>query len=183
MINRSVTLLTAAALWLGAAAFAAEAPAIARLYDSQVTGAERDIVPLAEAMPADKYNFAPTQGEFKGVRTFAEQVKHLAAVVYMVAAASRSEAPPVDVGAEKGPASARTKEQIVEYLKGAFAYAHKAALALDEKNQLELVKSPFGDGQVTRGGAMAIAAWHSFDHYGQMVVYARMNGVVPPASR
>jgi uncharacterized damage-inducible protein DinB len=183
MIKPRFCLLTTGALCLGIAAFAAQAPTIAQIYDGEVAAAEREIVPLAEAMPADKYNFAPTAGEFKGVRTFAEQVKHLAAVVYMVAAAAQKEAPPVDVGAEKGPQSARTREQIVEYLKGAFAYAHKAALALDEKNQLELVKSPFGEGQITRAGAVAIASWHSFDHYGQMVVYARMNGIVPPASR
>ena len=175
--------LTAGALWLGLAAFAAEPPTIARLYDSQITGAERDIVPLAEAMPASQYDFAPTAGEFKGVRTFAQQVKHLAAVVYLVSAAARKEAPPVDTGGENGPDAAKTKEQIVAFLKASFAYAHKAALALDERNQLEMVKSPFGQGEMARGAALAVAAWHSFDHYGQMVVYARMNGIVPPASR
>ncbi len=168
---------------MGVAAFAAEPPAIARLYDSQITGAEREIVPLAEAMPAGKYGFAPTSGEFKGVRTFAQQVKHLAAVVYLVAAAAQKEAPPVDTGGENGPDSAKTKEQIVAFLKASFAYAHKAAQSLDERNQLEMVKSPFGQGEMARGAALAIASWHSFDHYGQMVVYARMNGIIPPASR
>jgi hypothetical protein len=182
MLVRSSTLLAICAL-CAAAAFGAEPPTIAKLYDSQISSIERDVVPLAEAMPAAGFGFAPTQGEFKGVRTFGDQAKHLAAVVYLVAAAALNEKPPVDTGGEAGPASAKSKEQIVQFLKGAFAYAHKAAQALNEKNQLELVKSPFGDGQITRGSALSIACWHSYDHYGQMVVYARMNRVVPPASK
>jgi uncharacterized damage-inducible protein DinB len=170
-------------LWLSTTALGAEAPTIARLYDGQLTSIERDIVPLAEAMPAEKYNFAPTQGEFKGVRTFAQQAKHVAAVIYLVAAAAQNEKPPVETGGELGPDALNGKDQIVKFLKDSFAYAHKATQALNEKNQLELVKSPFGEGEITRGGAMSIASWHSFDHYGQMVVYARMNGIVPPASR
>jgi uncharacterized damage-inducible protein DinB len=183
MMERRSAILAAGALCLALTASAADAPTVAQVYDSQVTTVERDVVPLAEAMPADKYNFAPTSGEFKGVRTFAQQVKHLAAVIYMVAAAAQKEKPPVDIGSESGPDSVASKEQIVAFLKGAFTYAHKAALALNEKNQLELVKSPFGDNQVTRASVVAIVGWHSMDHYGQMVVYARMNGIVPPASR
>jgi uncharacterized damage-inducible protein DinB len=182
MIERRFAMVAAGALCLVLTASAA-APTVAQLYDSQVTTVERDVVPLAEAMPADRYNFAPTNGEFKGVRTFAQQVKHLAAVIYLVSAAAQKEKPPVDIGSESGPDSAVSKDQIVAFLKGAFAYAHKAALALNEKNQLELVKSPFGDDQMTRASIVAMVGWHSMDHYGQMVVYARMNGIVPPASR
>jgi uncharacterized damage-inducible protein DinB len=94
------------------------------------------------------------------------------------------EKPPVDVGStENGPDSVQTKEQIVQFVKGAFAYAHKAAKTLTAANQNELVKSPWGDGQIARGSLVSIAAWHTSNHYGQMVVYARMNGVVPPSSR
>jgi uncharacterized damage-inducible protein DinB len=170
-------------VWLAGTALAADPGMIAKTYDSALKSAESEIVGLAEAMPADKYNFAPTSGEFKGVRTFGEQVKHLAAVVYLVSAAAQGEKPPVDTNGEKGPASAVTKDQIVQFLKGSFAYAHKAAMALTAENQMDQVTSPFGDGKVTRAGILNVAAWHSFDHYGQMVVYARMNGVVPPASR
>ena len=166
-----------------ATAFAAEAPTVAKIFDGPVTSAEREIIPLVEAMPADKFSFAPTNGEFKGVRTFAAQAKHLAAVVYMVSAASLSEKPPIELGGEEGPASVKTKEQIVDFMKGAFVYAHKAARALTLENQLQMVKSPFGQGEMPRSGAVDIIGWHSFDHYGQMVVYARMNGVVPPASK
>jgi hypothetical protein len=170
-------------LFAAAAALAAEPPTIAKLYDGQLTSLEREFVPLADAMPADKYNFAPANGEFKGVRTFAQQVKHVAAVIYMVAAAAQQEKPPVDLGGENGPESMVGKEQIGQFLKGAFAYAHKATGMLTDKNQLDLVDSPFGSGQITRVSAASIAVWHSYDHYGQMVVYARMNGIIPPASR
>jgi DinB superfamily len=171
------------ALLVTAAALAADANMVAKTYDSALKSAESDIVGLAEAMPADKYNFAPTNGSFDGVRTFAQQVKHLAAVIYLVSAASMGEKPPVDTNGEKGPDSAAAKAQIVAFLKGAFAYAHKAAGALTPANEMEQVQSPFGKEKATRAGILNVAAWHSFDHYGQMVVYARMNGVIPPASR
>jgi hypothetical protein len=182
-MRRSIVVLLGSALLAAAAALAAEPPTIARVYDSQLKSLESELVPLADAMPADKYNFAPTGGEFKGVRTFAQQVKHVAAVIYMVAAAARQEKPPVELGGESGPDSMTGKEEIMTFLKGSFAYAHKAMAGLNEKNQLDMVKSPFGSGEITRASAASIAVWHSFDHYGQMVVYARMNGIIPPASR
>jgi hypothetical protein len=170
-------------LLMAGAAWSADDAQIAKMHDVFLTSADKEIVSLAEAMPADKFNFVPTQGEFKNVRTFAEQAKHLAAVVYLVAAASMGEKPPVDTNGEKGPDDAKSKEQVVAFMKGAFAYAHKAANALTADNEHSMIDSPFGDGKMMRGAAVDIAVWHSFDHYGQMVVYARMNGVIPPASR
>ena len=177
------TALLFGSLLLSVVAFAADAPTVAKIFDGPVTNAEKEIIPLVEAMPAEKFGFAPTAGEFKGVRTFAAQAKHLAAVVYLVSAASLNEKPPVETGGEDGPASVATKAQIVDFMKGAFVYAHKAALALTPANQLQMVKSPFGQGEMPRAGAVQIIGWHSFDHYGQMVEYARMNGIIPPASR
>lgn len=172
------------ALFTGASLFAADKMTVAQLYDSQLKNAESEIVPLIQAMPADKFGFAPTGGQFKGVRTFAQQAKHLGAVIYMVAAAAKEEKPPADLGTgENGPDSVASKEQIVKFVQEAFAYAHKVMGTLTEKNQLDLVKSPFGGPDVARAGIAAVTVWHSFDHYGQMVVYLRMNGVVPPASR
>jgi uncharacterized damage-inducible protein DinB len=163
---------------------AADAPSLAQIYDRNLAGVERELVPLAEAMPADKFNFAPTGGEFKDVRTFRQQVKHIAAVNYMIAAALLAEKPPVDLGAgENGPDSVATKEQSVAFLKDSFAYLHKAMLTLTAANEAAMIKSPFGDSQTPRVSVALSAAGHCFDHYGQMVVYARMNGVVPPASR
>ncbi len=166
-------------------AFAADTT-VSALYDSALKSAESEIVGLAEAMPADKYNFAPpaSLGAFQNVRTFALQVKHLSAVLYEVSAAMLGEKAPVEIGKdENGPADLRSKDQIVKFMKDAFAYAHKAVGSLTAQSQLQMVKSPFGSGEVSRGSLAGITTWHSFDHYGQMVVYARMNGVVPPASR
>lgn len=169
------------------AAFAQEsagAPSISQIYDRQFSMAERDFVPLVEAMPTDKFNFAPTNGEFTGVRTFAQQASHSAAVIYAVAAAALGEKNPTEMGEkENGPASLKTKEDVVKYVKDAFAYGHKAMKMLTDKNQTEMVNSAFGNNKVPRVAMANVAIWHTFDHYGQMVVYARMNGVVPPASR
>ena len=103
----------------------------------------------------------------------------------MVSASALGEKAPVDLGpTDNGPDSLKTKDQILSYLKGSLAYAHKAARNLTEKNQLDDVKDPFeSSGTMKRASAVGVIGWHSFDHYGQMVVYARMNGVIPPASR
>jgi hypothetical protein len=156
---------------------------IAQVMDHSVTGVENEFVPAAGAMPEDKYSFAPTSGEFKGVRTFAQQVKHVAAVNYLVGAAILEEKPPVELGNENGPDSVKTKADIEKFLKDSFAYAHKAVGTIDEANLLKPIKSPFGQNMVTRLGMATVIVGHCFDHYGQMVEYLRMNGVVPPASR
>jgi len=156
---------------------------VTQVLESTVGNLEHDFVPAAEAMPEDKFGFAPTGGEFKGVRTFAQQIKHVAAVNYELGAAILQEKPPVDIGDESGPASVTSKADIVNYLKASFAYAHKAIATINEGNFLETVKSPFGEGMITRLSLATSIAWHGFDHYGQMVVYLRMNGIVPPASR
>lgn len=161
----------------------AEKRTVTQVLDRQVTNLEQEFVPAVEAMADDKMDFAPSAGEFKGVRTFAQQAKHVAAVNYVVAAAILGEKPPVDTGGEAGPDSMKSKSDIVKFVKDSFAYAHKAVGAVNESNLVEGVKSPFGEGTVTRLGLANIIVWHSFDHYGQMVVYLRMNGVVPPASR
>ncbi len=163
-----------------AAAFGADTSTVGQVLDSQFQTWEREITPAVEAMPADKFNFAPTAGEFKGVRSFAQQAKHLAANIYDFSAAVLGEKPPVETGDGEGPSSLRTKDQIVEYVKGAFAYGHKAMRSVTAKNQLE----PLGPGgRATRLGYAVFMMNHSLDHYGQMVEYLRMNGIVPPASR
>jgi uncharacterized damage-inducible protein DinB len=175
---------TLSALFLAGCAFAQGPMTVARLYDGQLRNVEGEIVSLVEAMPADNLNFAPTNGQFKGVRTFAEQAKHVSAVLYMVAAAANEEKIPVDLGTgESGPTSVKSKAEVVKFMKDAFAYAHKAMGALTAEGLTKMVKSPFGSGEMAKGGAMFIAVSHTFDHYGQMVVYARMNGIVPPASK
>ena len=156
---------------------------VTQVLDQSVSNAEREFVPAAEAMPEDKFGFAPTSGEFKGVRTFAEQIKHVAAVNYIYGAAILTEKSPVDVGEESGSASIKTKAEIISYLKDSFAYVHKSIQTINERNLVEPVKSPFGEGSLTRLGVATSVGAHCSNHYGQMVEYLRMNGIVPPASR
>jgi DinB superfamily len=158
-------------------------PTLAMVLDHSLSGVEHDVVPAAEAMPEAKFNFAPTDGEFKGVRTFAQQAKHIAAVNYLLGASILGEKSPVDLGGENGPDKITSKADVVKFLKDSFAYLRKALNTLDEKNGLGEVQSPFGSNQVTRLGLAVIAISHPFDHYGQMVEYLRMNGIIPPASR
>jgi uncharacterized damage-inducible protein DinB len=176
-------LLAGSALALAQDAKPAEHRTIAQVLDHGIGGVENEFVSAADAMPEDKYSFAPTNGEFKGVRTFAQQVKHVAAVNYMFGAAILEEKPPVELGSENGPDSVKTKADIMKFLKDSFAYVHKAAGTVNDGNLVTPIKSPFGEGTVTRLGMATLIVGHCFDHYGQMVEYLRMNGIVPPASR
>ena len=162
---------------------AADAPAPSKIWDGQISSLEKEFIPLVEAMPADKFGFVPGGPLFNKSRTFGEQARHIATVVYEVASAIQEVKNPVEAGpAENGP-DLKSKEEIVKYCHDAFAAAHAAALSLTAENQVGRVKSPFGSNPMTRMDLISIIMWHSFDHYGQMVVYARMSGVVPPASR
>jgi len=177
-------LLAASACFSVAFAADPQAPPANRIFDGQVGQMEKEVVSLAEAMPADKYAFAPTAGEFKGVRTFSQQMTHIATVIYQVSSGALGEKCPVESGPdENGAASIQGKAAVVKYLKDSFAYAHKAAAAMTSANLMDMMPSPFGNGKMPRVVLISMVSSHSFDHYGQAVVYARMNGVIPPASR
>lgn len=156
---------------------------VTEVLDHTVSNLEREFVPAAEAMPEDKFNFAPTNGEFKGARTFAQQIKHVSAVNYELGAALLEQKSPVDVSDEEGPASMTTKADVMKFLKDSFTYVHKAIATINENNFVGTVKSPFGEARVSRLGLATAVGSHGYDHYGQMAVYLRMNGIVPPASR
>ena len=165
---------------------AAAPPTVTLVLDRALTSTEKQVVPLAEAIPEDKYDFAPSNGEFKGVRTVSQELLHLAAANYVFAAMLTGDKPnKVNSGDDmtNGPADIKGKAAVVEYLKGSFAAAHKGVATINEKNLLEMCKFPFADSKLTRLYLANIFAWHSMDHYGQLVVYSRMNGVVPPASQ
>jgi uncharacterized damage-inducible protein DinB len=146
---------------------------------------EKQIVSAAEAMPAVKYSFAPTDGAFKGVRSFGQQVKHLAATNHMLAAAALGEESPAGAGDEQGPEDVRSKPEILDYLNASFTHLAKAIDAIGEKNAAVKPSpiSPLLGAKATRLGLSVEALIHAFDHYGQMVEYLRMSGVVPPASQ
>ena len=160
-------------------------PSASQVFDRQLKSAEGEFVSLVEAMPAEKFGFAPTAGNFQGVRTFALQAKHAAFVIYEISSALLGEANPSSTGAnENGPEKLENKDEIVRYVKDAFAYGHKAMATLTNDNLMQQTADPFDPkGKRTRVDSAGIILWHTFDHYGQMVEYARMNGIVPPASR
>jgi uncharacterized damage-inducible protein DinB len=147
----------------------------AQAYGKLLNTLESEFVSAAEAMPEDKYNFAPpvSAGEFKGVRSFGEQVKHVAqANAYFFHDPTK---PLVDTRAEYD--KLKTKAEIVKALKDSFAQAHAYVDSITPENAF--VNTSMG----TRAGQAAFGMAHLMDHYGQMVVYLRMNGIVPPASR
>jgi hypothetical protein len=177
-------LLTCVTVALAQDAKPAEHSTPTQALDRYVSNVEHEFVPAAEAMPEGRYSFAPSNGEFKGVRTFGEQVMHVATTNYILGAAILGEKPPIEPGKqENGPDSIKTKAEIVKYLNGSFAYLHKALASINKTNMMEPIKSPFGNGNTTRFAVALIAAGHPWDHYGQMVEYLRMNGIIPPASR
>ena len=156
---------------------------VSQALDSWITITEEEVVGAADAMPEGKYSFAPTAGEFTGVRTFAQQVKHLAANNYRMAAYILGRMPAPAEKSETGPDTVQSKAQIMDYLKGSFAVLHQAMSAINEVNMLKPMAAAPSPSQKTRLQLAEDVVAHSFNHYGQMVEYLRMNGVVPPASR
>ena len=142
---------------------------------------EQSFIALADAMPAASYGFKPTDGAFKDVRTFGEQVKHVACANFAFFNEIEKKEPPAacETG---GPHAATTKTELMAYLRESFAYAGRVLRTMTPANALEPAGGPYG-GMSTRLGLTTLAVWHASDHYGQLVVYLRMNGIVPPASR
>ncbi len=154
--------------------------------DMELTIIEHEFEGAAEAMPEDKYSFAPTNGDFGGVRTFALEVKHVATANdrFFNAVLGNPDTTPADeFEAENGPDSIATKEQIMQYLKDSFALGHKAITQINADNAFAPLKTPLNPFLRTRAMIVIFACSHAMDHYGQMVEYLRDNGIVPPASR
>ena len=202
MKKLQISLLLTAALSLAAASAYAQAaksspaadasaspstPTIASAIDRQISLVEKEVVDAAEAMPEDKFDFSPEKlnlpgSDYKGVRTFGEQLKHIAASNYLIWSPITGEKPPDTVNDGKGPDNMKAKAEIIKYLKDSFAFGHKAVATLNSSNLVEPITSKSGR-QTTRLFQATFAAAHCFDHYGQMIEYLRMNGIVPPASR
>lgn len=169
---------------------APEAGSIAKpaaAFDSQLILIEKSMMGAVKAMPADKFSFAPSQAmfvpaqktEFDKVRTFAQQATHVAEANYFFYNIISGLKPDVDV---KNIEKLTSKDDVVAALAGSFAFAHKAIATLTAANAFEVIKSP-EPGFQTRATLASFGISHCWDHYGQMVVYLRMNGLVPPASQ
>jgi hypothetical protein len=159
-------------------------PTIALTVDREISNIEKEIVEAAEAMPEDKFNFSPASlnipgDDYRGVRTFALQVKHVAASNYALWAPLTGDQFAKDFMGGNGPENLKSKADIVKFLKDSFALGHKAAATLTAQNMLQTAEGS----KSVRLHLATFAVAHAFDHYGQMVEYLRMNGIVPPASR
>lgn len=154
---------------------------ITQTFEIALIGVEGMLVGAAEAMPEDKFGYVPTGGEFKDVRTFAQQIKHVAAANFMAGERISGAKPTVDVA--NSSKSMQSKEEIMKFLKDSFVFARKAVAEMKEAELYTPVPSPWGSGQTARMMLVMIPIAHSMDHYGQMAIYLRHNGIVPPASR
>jgi uncharacterized damage-inducible protein DinB len=160
------------------------APTLTSTLDREISNVEKLIVEAAEAMPEDKFNFSPESlnipgADYKGVRTFALQVKHIATANYFIWSPLTGDKLPEGLKGGNGPENLKTKAEIIQFLKDSFALGHKAAATLTPDNMPQIPansKSP-------RLRLATFAVAHAYDHYGQMVEYLRMNGITPPASR
>jgi hypothetical protein len=171
----------------GASVAPSTAPTIASAIDREITIVEKEVVDAAEAMPQDKFDFSPEKlnvpgSDYKGVRTFGEQLKHIAASNYLIWSPITGEKPPDTVNDGKGPDNMKAKADIIKFVKDSFAFGHKAAATLNESNLVQPIPRN-NRPPTTRLYLATFAPAHAFDHYGQMVEYLRMNGIVPPASR
>jgi len=160
---------------------------IASAIDREISIIEKEIVEAAEAMPENKFDFSPEKlnisgSDYKGVRTFGQQLKHVAASNYLIWSPITGEKAPDTVNDGKGPDNMTAKTDIIKYLKDSFAFGHKAVATLTASNLVQPISSSSGR-PTTRLFLATFAPAHAFDHYGQLVEYLRMNGIIPPASR
>jgi len=159
-------------------------PTIASTVDREITLAEKQVLDIADAMPESKFNFTPESltipgSDYKGVRSFAVQVKHIATSNYALCSPLTGDKFPKDFIGGNGPETLKSKPEIIKFVQDSFAQCHKGAATLTPQNFLQ----PPTGGKSPRLYLVSFAAAHAFDHYGQMVEYLRMNGIVPPASR
>ena len=159
----------------------------ARSFGDTLSGLEDELMGAVKAMPAEKFGFAPSAAIFassqktdylspdnKGVRSFGAMVAHIAQANYFYGSALSGLKPDVDV---KAIGSLTDKDKLVAALQASFEFLHKAIGTLTAQNAFESVR-----GTQTRASLAGAVVAHGFDHYGQLVEYLRMNGIVPPAS-
>ena len=163
--------------------------------DALLSVLEKQFTGVAKTMPPEKYNFAPSAAIFvesqktdylspdnKGVRTFAENVKHVAQANYFFASTFSGLKPDTDV---KAIADLKDKDQILAALQGSFDFAHKAMATLTTQNAFESAPDQFKifGGNATKAGMASFLVVHGYDHFGHLSEYLRMNGLIPPSSQ
>jgi len=155
---------------------AGSADPISRAIRDAWNGAKQNVGGSAKVMPEAKYTFRPVDT----VRTFGEILAHIAGANYVFCAAVRGEKPPhAEDAFEK---TAKTRADIVKALEDSFKYCDNAYAALTDRTAIDSIAAPFGGGQTTRAAALMNNTGHLQEHYGNLVTYLRINGLVPPSS-
>ena len=150
----------------------APAPSLAKEITASFQRASTEILDVAEAMPAEKYGYKPTPE----ISSFGEQLVHVAGITQRfidTAKGTKTEVP---------HHAATTKPEIMELLKKTFQNAQDMINPLTDAQLLEPMKFPFGDRTVTRATFWQGPLYQIRNHHGQLVVYLRMNGIVPPTT-
>ena len=158
-------------------------PAFSSSVERQFKKIESDIVATAEAMPGNKFYFTPENlhikgASLKGVRTFAGQIMHLATDNILIWSAVTGDPVRADITDVNGPKSIQTKADVLKYLKSSFELGRKAVAMLTDKNAMDMIE--FRGRNLPRLDLVFYALTHANEHYGQMAVYTRMCGIVPP---
>jgi uncharacterized damage-inducible protein DinB len=168
--------LTIVALAVGVTSAAAQNP-ISDAIRSQWNGVKRNIKESAEQMTDENYNFKPTPE----VRSFGAILSHVAGASYLFCAAAKAEKSPH--GEEDFEKTATTKAAIVKATNDAIAYCDAAFSALTDATAAQMVDSPFGSDKISRAQALISQIGHDNEHYGNLVTYFRLKGMVPPSSK
>ena len=142
---------------------------------------EGSFLGIAEAMPEDKYNYIPTAGKFDGARSFGEQVKHVACAQFAFFNEFEGKNPPADCE-RGGHDPAKSKAELIKYLRDSFDYSNRVIATLTADNAVDRIDGRYA-GPNTKLGISVVSVWHMTDHYGQLVEYLRMNGIVPPMTQ
>ena len=168
--------LTIVALAVGVTSAAAQNP-ISDSIRSQWNGVKRNIKESAEQMPEANYSFKPTPE----VRSFGEILAHVAGASYVFCAAAKGEKSPF--GEEDFEKTAKTRDAILKATTDAIAYCDGAFTALTDATAGQMVAAPFGSNQIPRTAALIGQIGHDNEHYGNLVTYFRLKGMVPPSSK
>jgi uncharacterized damage-inducible protein DinB len=156
----------------GLAGSPAQAPSLSADVRSDYRNVRDYFIRAAEKMPESAYGFRPTPA----VRTFAQQVAHVADDQYNLCAPARGETRKAAYTAIEDSLS--KKADLLAALKDAFAYCDSAYDALTDASGAE----PALGRPRNRFSMLNWNLWHTWEHYGNVVVYLRMNGLVPPSS-
>lgn len=151
--------------------------------ERQFNKIESDILTTAEAMPENKFDFTPGQlaiknSHFKGVRTFAGQIMHLATDNIFIWSAITGDSVRADIEDVNGPRNIKTKKEVIAYLRSSFAIGRRAIATLTNQNAMDMIDYMWR--KLPRLDLAFYALTHANEHYGQMVIYLRMCGITPP---